>query len=223
MILYLVRHGETDCNLKKIIQGQSVPSRLNEAGRKQAALAACRLKNCGITHAYTSPLERAAETAEIICRPMGLRPVPEPLLSERSFGVLEGKTREEIERVFPVKDCPWRQAYSAAPPGGESLMDVAERGRRFAEEIKKRHSEDDVIMAVAHGGTLRGMILYLLDLPPEYWRTFDFGNTSISVFELGERVRARRINDTAHLEALAGEIAEDADNALPGSLSLYEK
>ena len=66
-------------------------------------------------------------------------------------------------------------------------------------------------------------ILYLLDLPPEYWRTFDFGNTSISVFELGERVRARRINDTAHLEALAGERAEDADNALPGSLSLYEK
>ena len=218
MLLYLVRHGETGCNIDKIIQGQSVVSHLNAKGRRQAELARDRIRGYGVDFVYSSPLLRAAETAEIICGPLGLDFRLDPLLSERNFGVLEGKTREEINMLFPMDRTPWRQTYITAPPGGESLRDVANRARLFTEQLRERHAPGDKIMAVTHGGALRGITLGLLGLEPEHWRQLCFDNCSITVFELGDRVVLRRLNDTAHLEAEGLSPAEDADNT-PASLS----
>ncbi len=218
MLLYLVRHGETGCNLSKIIQGQSVVSHLNGTGIRQAELVRDRIKGYRIDRVYSSPLLRATETAEIICGALGLPFTREPLISERNFGVLEGKTREEIERLFPSDRTPWRQTYITAPPGGESLRDVANRARLFVEQLKKTHAPSDRVLAVTHGGALRGIALRLLDLEPEHWRQLCFDNCSITVFELKDKNYLKRLNDTAHLEAEGLTPAEDADNT-PASLS----
>lgn len=214
MLLYLVRHGETDCNNLKIIQGQSVPSHLTEAGRHQAHIAGRRLAGYGFTHVYVSDLIRARETADIICSYTGNTPVEDTLLRERCFGVLEGRTREDINKNFPVEGCPWRAAFAAAPPEGESLADVVHRASLFIEKLTANHSDNDKVMAVTHGGTLRGMVLSLMGLEPEVWRMLNFSNTSVSLFELKDgKVYLKYLNDAAHLEFESLLAGEDVDNA----------
>ena len=101
MRLLLVRHGETDWNAAGRIQG-CTDTPLNARGRAQAAALAEKLRSSERAEAlYTSPLRRAAETAEIIGSALGLRPEPVEALREISFGVWEGCSWAEIQRRWP--------------------------------------------------------------------------------------------------------------------------
>lgn len=154
-LLTLVRHGQTDWNLARRIQGSTdIP--LNDTGRADARWAAGQLG--GSTHhaVYASPLARARETAEIIAGEIGLDgPVLVPDLREREFGDGEGMLVEDYLRTYGDWD--------AAVPGAETLGDVAERALRaldvIARDARRRSAPmAESVIVVAHGGVIRALI-----------------------------------------------------------------
>ena len=154
-LITLVRHGQTDWNLARRIQGSTdIP--LNETGRADALTAAAAL--AGVTHhaIYSSPLLRASETAEIISAELGLgAPVVVPDVREREFGEGEGRLVSEYMATYGG----WR----AAVPGAETLEDVAERALRALDAVardSRRRSTPlaESVVVVAHGGVIRALI-----------------------------------------------------------------
>ena len=154
-LITLVRHGQTDWNLARRIQGSTdIP--LNETGRADARTAAAAL--AGVTHhaIYSSPLLRASETAEIISAELGLgAPVVVPDVREREFGEGEGMLVSEYMATYGG----WR----AAVPGAETLEDVAERSLRALDAVardSRRRSTPlaESVVVVAHGGVIRALI-----------------------------------------------------------------
>lgn len=146
--LYLVRHGETDWNRARRIQGASdVP--LNGTGREQASMAGSLLALRSFDAVYSSPLSRARETAEIIAAELGL---PEPktvgALTERDYGEAEGLTWEEIERRFPE---------GVAVPGRETREAVAWRVVPALLALAATHP-GAALVVVSHGGAIRSVL-----------------------------------------------------------------
>lgn len=147
--LYLVRHGETDWNRQRRIQGLTdIP--LNDTGREQARLTGMLLTRRPITRVVASPLSRARETAEIIARELGL---PEPQLRdalvERNYGEAEGLSFHEIDRRFPP---------GTPVAGRESREQVAERILPELVRIAAEHPGESIVV-VSHGGAIRAALL----------------------------------------------------------------
>ena len=147
-MLYLVRHGETDWNRARKIQGSTdIP--LNATGREQAATSGRLLARRQWDGIYASPLSRAFETAEIIARETGLSsPVAIPALVERNYGTAEGMTGSEIDRLFPD---------GAEVPGRETREQVAARVMPALHELAAQHPGENLIV-VAHGGVIRTVL-----------------------------------------------------------------
>lgn len=156
-LLCLVRHGETEWNAAGRLQGRTdIP--LNERGRAQAqsvakALAK-RAEESGRpwTALYTSPLQRAYETAQAIGASLRLAPQVREALVERAFGALEGRTREENERLFPD----WRGRPEEIE-GLESEAELRVRASGSLEGIAKAH-EGGRVVVVSHGGLLNAFL-----------------------------------------------------------------
>lgn len=149
--LYLIRHGETDWNKARRIQGRSdIP--LNETGRLQALRAAAQLAGHPWDHIVSSPLSRARETAQIIARELQLpEPILIPDLVERNYGEAEGLTRTELDSRFPEE---------SSVPGRESRFDVAGRAIPALISLGKEFPEGRVL-AVTHGGLIRSVLMAL--------------------------------------------------------------
>ena len=149
MELLLVRHGETDWNRDRRVQGHTdVP--LNEAGRTQAASLARELAGEDLDAVYSSDLARARETAEAIAAPHGLDVVALPALRERNFGTWEGMTDAEIIERFPeAQTRPWGDA--------ETQDEMGDRVLAAVHEIAARHPHGRVVV-VAHGGPIRRIV-----------------------------------------------------------------
>lgn len=146
--IYLVRHGETDWNRARKIQGSTdIP--LNDLGREQAATTGRLLARRQWDGIYASPLSRARETAQIIARETGLgEPELIPAIVERNYGTAEGMTGEDIDRLFP---------NSADVPGRETREAVAERVITALHTLAAAHPGESVIV-VAHGGVIRSVL-----------------------------------------------------------------
>ncbi|PWB96656.1 histidine phosphatase family protein [Salinibacterium hongtaonis] len=149
--LYLIRHGETDWNKTRRIQGRSdIP--LNETGRRQALRAAAQLAGHHWDHIVASPLSRARETAQIIAHELGLaEPIVIPELVERNYGQAEGLTRTELDARFPEE---------AAVPGRESRFEVAGRAIPALIALGEEFTNGSVL-AVTHGGLIRSVLMAL--------------------------------------------------------------
>lgn len=199
---FLVRHGETAWNAEGRAQGQAdVP--LNARGRAQAQATAARLQGTRFTAAYASDLRRVTRTAQPIMRGRELPLITLPALRERSYGAWEGMTQAEIEAGDP-------QGYAAqfsggdswAPPGGESMRQVYARVAAAVDRLREAHAPNaGDLLLVAHGGSLRAVIVHLLELPlAGVWR-FSFANCGLSVvttYANGHAALAL-LNDTSHL------------------------
>ncbi|MGI6211363.1 MAG: histidine phosphatase family protein [Anaerovoracaceae bacterium] len=147
--IYMVRHGATEWNEIKRFQGMTdIP--LNERGRRQASYARDALKDAGITVCFSSPLLRAHETAEIICRPLGVPVQDVEGFHEHHLGEWEGLTAEEIDRRFPGSIAVWRgHPKDVRIAGGETFQQVRERGTRaFWDVVRKNRGE--TILIVSH-------------------------------------------------------------------------
>ncbi len=144
--LLLVRHGETDWNLQRRVQGHS-DTPLNDTGRRQAETLADELAGERIDAVYSSDLLRAHETARIVARRRGLDVTATPDLRERHFGTWEGLTDAEILFRFPeARDGPWGDA--------ETKDELAHRVLGALHRIAETHPGQRVLV-VSHGGPLR--------------------------------------------------------------------
>jgi probable phosphoglycerate mutase len=156
LILTLVRHGESDWNAARRTQGQDDRARLSELGRAQAAQVAVTLVPSAYDLVVTSDLARARETAAIIADLLALPVEVEPLLRERSFGILEGGPLSQVTGdlsgiVDGVVVDP-----DARPSEGESFRDVAARAARFLESAATRWPSGRLLV-VTHGGMIRAL------------------------------------------------------------------
>jgi broad specificity phosphatase PhoE len=149
--LLLVRHGETDWNRTGRWQGHS-NTPLNELGRQQARDLAESLD--GVDVVYSSDLDRARETAEILAERLGVEIRFDPRLRERSFGAWEGLTSAEIEERFEAAHRRWRAGEA---PGADDAEPFDEFGRRvssFLADVLERHP-DETVLVIGHGGSIR--------------------------------------------------------------------
>lgn len=202
--LLLVRHAETEHNAQARCQGQSDPP-LSAEGRQQADRLAARLARHEIHAVYTSDLRRASETATAIAAVHGLPVRADARLREIAFGEWEGLTWAEIGERYPQAWAAWQaDPLTVAPPGGETLAQVAVRVQSAFNALVEHHA-DQCVALVSHGGPLRALLCQTLGLSPQmHWR-FQVDPASIS--ELGvceEEAFVMRLNDTAHLVQPSG-------------------
>jgi probable phosphoglycerate mutase len=150
--ILLARHGETDWNRENRFQGHADPP-LNEAGRGQAGELARALADEPLAAVYSSPSQRAFETAQIVAAPHGLEPVAVDALREVDVGSWQGLTRVEIEERFPEQFARWL-GYEQGWEDGESYEEMGSRVIAGLLELAAAH-EGGRILAVSHGGPVR--------------------------------------------------------------------
>ncbi len=151
--LLLIRHGETAWNAEHRIQGQlDIP--LSPLGILQSARLAECLANEPIDAVYSSAQSRAWLTAAPLAARLGLEIIAEPRLRERSFGIFEGLTLEEIAARYPAEFMKWRERDPGwRPEGGETGQQLIDRVMSAVTEIGTRHASQTVAL-VSHGGVL---------------------------------------------------------------------
>jgi probable phosphoglycerate mutase len=149
--ILLVRHGETDWNRENRFQGHADPP-LNEAGRAGARALAAELAAEPVLALYSSPLQRAIETARIVGQSLRVDVVVEERLCEIDVGSWQGLTRDEVEARFPDDYQRWLVGEGGWNDG-ESSDDLARRVLAALADIAGRH--DGLVLAVTHGGPIR--------------------------------------------------------------------
>lgn len=198
--IYLVRHGQTQFNAEMRIQGQGAHSPLTEKGQKQAELLGERLQKSHFQcdYIFSSPLERALNTAKITAGFLNQEIILEDLLMEISCGEFEGKLFSELDKEFLDKIA---NNLGEKYPGGESSLDVRERGIQFLEKIKELGGETAIIFS--HGNFIRNFAGIATGLPAEMFTRVIKDNSGISY--LSRKNGFFRIitwNDTSHLNLL---------------------
>ena len=151
--LLLIRHGETTWNAEHRIQGQlDIP--LSPLGVLQSARLAECLANEPIDAVYSSGQSRAWLTAAPLAARLGLEVIAEPRLRERSFGIFEGLTLDEVAERYPLEFKKWRERDPAwRPEGGESGQQLIDRVLSAVSDIGMKHPSQTVVL-VSHGGVL---------------------------------------------------------------------
>ena len=174
----LVRHGETDDNRPPLrFQGwRDTP--LNDSGRRQAAELAERIAGDGISSLWSSDLQRARETAEIVGARLGLAPRLDWRLREANRGDWEGRLFEDVAREEPQRYAAWMRAGPEWRfPGGESL---AEQQTRVAASVEDARARGELpALMVCHGGSIRVMLCLSDPRGLDAFQDFDVPNTSV--------------------------------------------
>ena len=169
--LILLRHGESQWNLENRFTGWvDVP--LSPRGESEARQAGLKLRSYSIDQAYTSVLRRAIDTLHLAlesAQKIGIPIQQHPALNERHYGELQGLNKEETAAKFGKEQVLlWRRSYDIAPPGGESLKDTAARTLPYYREIiLKDLAQGKNVLIVAHGNSLRSIIMEIEKLSPE--------------------------------------------------------
>ena len=178
--ILLVRHGETDWNRDRRIQGQSDPP-LNDVGRGQARELARTLAGEHVDAVYASDLRRAQETAEILAAQLGLPVVIDRELRELHFGRWEGQTVDELEALHPDAFSRWVNGGEAVWDGGETHHAMAERVRSAVRRLAASHAGGRILL-VAHGGPVRVLLMDAegLDYPQARREFKRIGNCDMS-------------------------------------------
>ena len=171
--LVLVRHGQSDWNLKNLFTGWRDPD-LTEQGVNEAKAAAARLKSAGIRFdvAYTSVLSRAQRTLSIIEAELGAGEIPttrDQALNERDYGDLSGLNKDDARAKWGEEQVHiWRRSYDVPPPGGESLRDTGARvWPYYIHRIQPHVLRGETVIVAAHGNSLRALIMALEGLSGE--------------------------------------------------------
>jgi|SRR6516164_3213589 len=172
-LLVLVRHGQSDWNLKNLFTGWRDVG-LTEKGIAEAGAAGTRLKAQGLHFdvAFTSALSRAQRTLDLVLEKMGQTRIPvfkDQALNERDYGDLSGLNKDDARKKWGEEQVhAWRRSYDVAPPGGESLKDTAARVLPYyIQEILPRVLRGERVIVAAHGNSLRALVMVLECLSPE--------------------------------------------------------
>ena len=164
MTWFFVRHGQSTYNLENRFTGWHNPS-LSELGEKQATETARKLSEYNIDVIYTSDLSRAKETAEIIIKNHPNVPknmISNKLLNERNYGEWAGKNKEQVKGDIGEDNfLKVRRGWDSPPENGESLKDTADRVKNWVDELKEKHSNNENVLIVSHGNTIRAISVIL--------------------------------------------------------------
>lgn len=187
MELYIVRHGETEWNKDKLLQGSTdIP--LSENGRALARISGEALANTAFNRIYSSPLSRAYETACLFRGQQEVEIITDERLRELCFGEYEGKNMSEL---LATPDCPFRFFFKQphlyeAPADGESLEHLCERAASFMEDIiLPLETTCQRVMIVAHGAINKALMTYVKkhDLS-QFWSGGLQKNCNVIILEL---------------------------------------
>jgi len=172
-LLVLVRHGQSDWNLKNLFTGWKDPD-LTEHGVAEAKDAGRKLKAQGLQFdvAFTSVLTRAQHTLDLMLAEIGQTGLPTKrnlALNERDYGDLSGLNKDDARKKWGEEQVLiWRRSYDVPPPGGESLKDTLARALPyFVQEILPCVLRGERVLVAAHGNSLRALIMVLEKLSPE--------------------------------------------------------
>ena len=199
--LFLVRHGRTGWNAEGRIQGQADPP-LDELGLEQAKFIADRLKDVALAAIVSSPLQRARVTAEVIAaKRSGVPVILDDRLKEYDFGVVSGLTWEDVVRDQPEFARRWPDDGWAVPiEGSEGRAAFRDRVAASMKEVVRSYPDQRVAI-VAHGGTFAVYLTALLGLDINRRHPFQFRNASLSILEVGDKLRhIDLLNDACHLD-----------------------
>ena len=181
MLIFIIRHGETDLNVKGVMQGR-IDEPLNKNGRDLAVITGKAMKGIRFDHCISSPLDRAKETAEIILRESG-NDIPLSIdnrIIEISFGDMEGKRISDMGeegRLFYTD--PFR---FAGFPNGENVQDICSRTQAFLKELTAKNDGKTYLIST-HGFAARSMVYYLSDEPADRWFGSAPYNCSFTIVE----------------------------------------
>ena len=178
--LVVIRHGETEWNIQNRFQGH-LDSILTLPGIKQAEAIADILKGETYDVIYSSDLERAKQTAEIIARSLNMRVHTEKDLREINLGVMQGLKKDEFIKKYPEVISKYHAEPDYVIPGGESKRKLYNRVTGILEKIIRRHKGHNILL-VAHGGVLDCIIRHTFDIPLNKQRNFSLYNASINRF-----------------------------------------
>jgi len=189
-VLVLVRHGESEWNRLNRFTGWKDVG-LTEEGMAEAHRAGAMLKETGqrFDCAFTSTLKRAHNTLDIILEELGqgrLPTVKAAALNERDYGELVGINKDEARKRWGAEQVHlWQRSYDIAPPGGESLKDTALRVVPFYEKwIVPELQKGKSVILVAHGNSLRSLIMELDKLDPDEVMQVEIGTASPLIYRL---------------------------------------
>jgi 2,3-bisphosphoglycerate-dependent phosphoglycerate mutase len=191
--LVLVRHGQSQWNLENRFTGwEDVP--LTEQGRDEARRSGRLLRDMAFDQAFTSDLQRAARTLDIVLEENRHTPVPivaDEALNERHYGNLQGLNKAETAKKYGDEQVHiWRRSYDVAPPGGESLADTAARTLPYFEsKIAPLVKDGKKVLVVAHGNSLRSIVMDLEKLSREQVMELNIPTGVPIVYEIDGQMR----------------------------------
>jgi 2,3-bisphosphoglycerate-dependent phosphoglycerate mutase len=214
-ILVLVRHGQSEWNLQNRFTGD-VDVALTAKGREEARAAGDKLRGLNFAHAFTSLLVRAIDTLALIFERTGQADCPvtrDRALNERNYGRLQGLNKADVAREYGEEQVViWRRSFAVRPPGGESLADTAARVLPYYRvAIEPLLVEGKEVLIVAHGNSLRALMMYIegigqeaiadVDLPTGVPRRYvlEAAGGAMGVAGIGKGAAALRVVNVSYL------------------------
>lgn len=179
MTVLFVRHGESFANTLHIVSNRDLPHPLTEVGIQQTESAISLLATRNVSKAYSSPILRAIQTAEILGTALGVNVEVADGLREYDCGELEGMCDEAtwVEHSRVVNAWLVDEDFEARTPGGESFRDIERRFVPFIDYVRGNHDDSETVVLVGHGGTFRAMLPVVAEnISFEFIRTLPIPN-----------------------------------------------
>ncbi|MBB99394.1 MAG: 2,3-bisphosphoglycerate-dependent phosphoglycerate mutase [Rhodobacteraceae bacterium] len=202
-LLVLVRHGQSDWNLKNLFTGWKDPD-LTEQGVEEARAAGRKLKDMKLDFdiAFTSDLSRAQRTLRLILEELGhedLETIRNQALNERDYGDITGMNKDEARQKFGEEQVHiWRRSFDVPPPGGESLKMTAERVLPYYHsEILPQVLAGKRVIVAAHGNSLRALVMELEGLTPDEILQRELATGAPIVYRLTDEGTVASVQDLA--------------------------
>ena len=191
--LVLLRHGQSQWNLENRFTGW-VDVSLTPQGETEARNAGLKLKGLRFDRGFSSALQRAQKTLEIVLESCSHPPIPltfDAALNERRYGELQGLNKDETVAKYGSEQVQhWRRSYDIAPPGGESLKDTAARVIPFyISQIEPLLKNNLNIIIAAHGNSLRALIMHLENLTPDQIVAFELGTAQPRLYQFKDQMQ----------------------------------
>lgn len=199
--IYVARHGETEYNRTRRIQGRGINEPLNETGRKQARAIARSLTESNIDHIFASSLERSVQTAEIIANQLELSVCSHAELDEMNFGIIEGKPIDEIQDNLEQLHHAWSSGNTDfALAEGESPEAVLQRVKMRTDLLIKEHSGQNILL-VLHGRLIRVLLSHWLEYGLSRMHEIEHQNGALNHLQKqSDKIEPIFLNKTEHLQ-----------------------
>ena len=184
-LLLLIRHGENDYTKTHKLAGRLPKVHLNEHGKKQAQALADALTNVPVKAIYSSPLERAMETAKPIAKSLGLAVQKEKGLLETNVGDWQGRS---LKRLYLYKH--WKVVQRAPSraqfPNGETFYECQNRIVSTLDGILAKHKQKDIVACVFHADPIKLAVAHYIGLPLDQFQRLGCNTGSVSALAIGE-------------------------------------